>query len=282
MLRVLGANGPIEHALKRAVPVFIGEDSKLLMVGVDNLDANETEVVSWLNEEAPVIFYGFDSPGRFIFSGNKAVPYSFLKNAGYVHLPANWTEIAKLYEEIVAGKKVENKAMVLAGNAGTKKNIARFLHHDLYPGKSNHVHALERAKNELGITGDAQEVRAKLEALFKKDTRSTVIAELAQGEMLPGVFCDIEGTLLAGNDEVNPLVAEKLEKFSADRAITLWTGGDVERIQKLLAKHSFRKFPLVSKYDFFGCKVQTVLDDLPAEEFEKEYGITCQEYLRVE
>lgn len=98
-------------------------------------------------------------------------------------------------------------------------------------------------------------------------------------EIMPGVFCDVDGTLLF-NTTINEEVLGKLKDFSKTKKITLWTGGDKEDAKKRLVAKGI-KYPLVGKYTFKGCTVEIVIDDMSRESFEEMYKIYSREYIQV-
>lgn len=280
MQKVIGIHPALVGTLERVVGIVLEDHANIFLVDVDAFVANKKEVVAAIESGLPVIFYGFDTPERFVTSGMDAASYSHLRNTGYIQLPFRAAEgLAVLYDRIVRNKNVENKALTLLSAVSTKRYLTNVFLHDLYPGKKDYEATLQKVKEDLGITGTLDEVREKLEILRSCDgSKSKTVAELAQGEVLSGVFCDIEGTLIVGG-KINPAILEKLNEYSKDRAVTLWTGGDAEDLRKRLALKDIH-YPLVSKYDFYDCKVETVIDDLTPEKFLEEYGIIAEEYIQ--
>ncbi len=280
MKKVIGLHAPLVSVLEKVTDVVLEDDAKILLVDVEAFLANKKEVVATIENGGPVIFYGFDTHERFLTSGMAAASYSHLRNTGYVQLPFRAVvDLASLYSKITGSKNIENKALTLLSMVSTKKRQANTFAHDLYPGKTGYEVTLQKVEEELGITGTLEEVREKLEVLRSRELKSRAVAELAQGEVLLGVFCDIEGTLVLGG-ELNSSIVEKLNEYSKDRAVTLWTGGNIDDIRKFLALKDIY-YPVVSKYDFFDCKVETVIDDLAPEKFFEEYGIVAGEYIQV-
>lgn len=80
---------------------------------------------------------------------------------------------------------------------------------------------------------------------------------------------------------VNESVLKKLREYASTKPVTLWTGGKWEEAEKILASQKITDFPLVSKYDFEGCRVEIVIDDLNEKEFRERYHIASGKYIKV-
>src|SRR3989344_4376519 len=280
MKEIIGLHQALMSNLEKVDGFFFEDDAKILLVEVEAFVANKKEVVATIESGIPVIFFWFDTPERFATSGMSAAPYSHLRNTGYIQLPSNTVaDLVGHYDRIVGSKNTENKALTLLSIVSAKRYLTNIFLHDLHPGKKDYKATLQKVNKDLGITGTRKQVREKLEVLHSRELRSKAVAELAKGEILPGVFCGIEGTLFI-KGEIKPAILEKLNECSKDRAVTLWTGGNVDNPRTRLAYNRIY-YPLVSKYDFYDCKVETVIDDLTPEEFFKEYRIVASEYIQV-
>jgi hypothetical protein len=106
--------------------------------------------------------------------------------------------------------------------------------------------------------------------------------------VLPGVFCDLEGTLIK-RGHLNFDVLEKLNNYELrnNKRITLWTGGDTREYEEILDKIGLNKkklsnWPIKSKTAFMGKTVEIAIDDLPEEEIETSYGIRAKKFIRVD
>lgn len=124
---------------------------------------------------------------------------------------------------------------------------------------------------EFGFTGTDEEI---LEAIINFRTTSS---ELNAGKFFPGVFVDVEGTLLRDNVLHQPTV-EFVQQKANGRLVTIWTGGDVEKYQKTL-KGMGLTWPVVSKLAFAGAVVECAVEDLPMEVFVKQYNIHVREFI---
>lgn len=276
MFKVFDKNEPVKAAMERAMSVLLPKDAKVIFANVENFSDARTDVEAG----TPVIFYGFNSEASLRFRGDPSAPWFYSKNAAYFQVPFLLPEMIAMYNKIAKGEKMENRAVMLAARFGYKQNLVGRLLHDIYPGKHGCEEGLKLAEKEFGIKGTIEQVRVQLEKLRGKDIGQA--KEIVGDEMIPGAFFDVEGTLITGDrSEVKPLTLAAMEEQSRDKAVTLWTGGDVKEIEKFLVNHGIKKYPVVSKDVFRGCKVEMVYDDLTKKEFEKQYGIKAKKYIKV-
>lgn len=276
-LRIIEKSDVLRKVLQKVLGLF--EIAKGILVNIDQIKDGCFDPDK--ETERPIIFYGMERESQLIVNGHPAAKYFWRKDCGYWNMvgsDSSLVDIVSLFVKIDKGEKIENRAACLSAKAGSQKNIIGILLHDTYPGKtgSGVEKALQRAKEEFGFTGTADEVREKLEALKKN---ASTISRLTD-ELIPGVFCDIEGTLLI-DGKINEKVLEMLKKYSTEKAVTIWTGGDAEGYQKELAKIGITGFPVLSKHIFSGCKVEIAIDDWPKEALEKEYNLTIKKLLQV-
>jgi len=99
-----------------------------------------------------------------------------------------------------------------------------------------------------------------------------------------GVYCDISGTLLSfANDAINVPILETLEAFELEgHSIHLWTGGNLEATQEQLDNLGIgSRWPLLSKYDYRGHRVEIAIDDMDFQKFEKDLKIKARFYHQV-
>lgn len=276
MFKVFDKNEPVKAAMERSMGILLPEDANVIFANTENFNDVKADVEAG----TPVIFYGFDSEASLRLNGDPSAPWFYSKNAAYFQLPFLLPDMIAVYYKIIKGEKMENKAVILAARFGYKQNLVGRLLHDIYLGKYGCEEGLKLAEKEFSIKGTIEQVRAQLEKLRGKDVGQA--KEIVGDEMIPGAFFDVEGTLItADRAEVKPLTLVAIEEQSRDKAVTLWTGGDVKEIEKLLVSHGIKKYPVVSKDVFRGCKVELVYDDLPKKEFEKQYNITAKKYIKI-
>lgn len=276
MIKIFEKNQPIKNALERSLPIFLGDDADVIVANTEELEKVSDEVECG----KLVVFYGFSSEALLRLKGDPAVPYFYRNNTGYCQFPFNLTDVATIYKDICEGRKIENRAAILAAQVGVRNTLVDILLHDLHPGKDT-TEPMKKAQNEFDIAGSTEEVREKLKEIMSRKDEATPVKDLIGDEVLKGVFCDIEGTLLSSDDAVNESVLQMLEKEEGKRAVSIWTGGDTEKLQKKLYQLGVKKFPILSKYSFKGCEVEVVIDDLSQDEFKKRYGIKSQKYIQI-
>mgnify|MGYP001577192225 CR=1 FL=1 len=275
MLKVYDKEGPIKAAMERVMGVMLPDDANVVFASIENFDDAKKDLEAGM----PVIFYGFDSEASVRYQGKPAVPWFYSKNAAYFRVPFELVEMVAMYKKIVAGEKIENPAVKLAARFGYRHNLIGKILHDMhYKPEEN----LKLAKKEFGITGSIDEIRAKLNKLREASGEDVGLAKEVVGDkMIPGVFCDVEGTLILNDrSKVNSDILSTLEQMK-DKPVTLWTGGDVKEVEKVLIGLKIRDFPVVGKNVFKGCEVEIVYDDLDEKEFQKQYGIKAKKYIRV-
>lgn len=184
-------------------------------------------------------------------------------------------------------RKPENPALYAVGKfvsqAKKQKKTVSILNHNF---KYNQEEVAEKARNELGWEGTTREIGEKLreaaEELRKKERpMEDFVASESEG-YYPGVFCDVEGTLLdPETDCLNMELLKKLERISKEKPVTIWTGGDFEEITKELVGRGINKI-VISKNWLTGSKVETVIDDMNESDFEEVYGIQAENFFQAE
>lgn len=277
MMKVFDNEIPVKMAMERAMGVLLPEDAEVIFASVENFN----DVRENLEKGTPVIFYGMESEASIRFEGKPAAPWFYSKNAAYFQIPFELVTMIEMYKKIKNGEKLENKAVMIAAKCGYKQSLVGKLLHDIYPGKYGCEEGLKIAEKEFGFIGSIEEIRNQLEKVRGKDVGKAY--EVIGDEMLSGVFCDVEGTLIsADRTEVNEDILRLLGLFPEQekKAVTLWTGGDIVELEKVLFRLGV-KYPVVSKEIFRGCRVELVYDDLSQVEFEKQYGIKAEAFVQI-
>lgn len=273
-------NKHVVQALERSLPIFgIDKTMPLILVNADisflGYGGRIEDIVEEIESDAerPVIFYSYFSQDEMEIEGHPVSRLFYRKDVGLVKMPFEFVEIKKLYDFLVSGKKIANPAVEAFLSLRTERNLANILLHDIC-----HDHlvlkTMEKAKKEFGFVGSKEEVKNHLEAIRKGE-----LAKKWKDKIFPGVFCDIEGTLFV-DSKVNDKILEMLKKYSENKPVTLWSGGDLGEIKKKLVANRI-VYPLVSKYLFKGCDVEIIIDDLSQGEFTEKYGILSREYVQI-
>jgi hypothetical protein len=236
-------------------------------------------------DEAPIILCSIFREKDFISDKDLSIKFFALmakKRVGFIDSINEPKEFYKKYLELIDGKKVEDPlAIELNQMSQYQKEIGHIEHSigygirhgDLSKNDERVIEAIKKAR-KIGVIGTDEEV-LKTILDFKRDSKDAKFV----GKYFPGVFCDLEGTLLI-DDGVNLELLRKLEELSLTKPITLWTAGDIEEYQKKLISKGIL-WKLVSKTDFFGAEVEIAYDDLSYKEFNSKFGIKVRNFNQV-
>lgn len=236
-------------------------------------DEKKIDEAFTINPENPLLLVGFDDKER-MKDNLKLTAILARPRCAYVKLPC---ELEDLHEAVREVKAEPRKQMAIALEKvaeleETKKQVGYIKHLNCYrEGDAEQIRKL--AEEMIGWVGTGEEIMKRL-AEFRSERE---MARHFSGATIPGVFCDVEGTLLDWNGNLNQEVVAILEKHEAEgKAVSLWSGGDPKEI---LQKIKGVKWPFLSKYDFEGCTMEIVIDDVPSTKLEKDYGIQAKQYV---
>lgn len=199
-----------------------------------------------------------------------------MPNADYIACPFSLDAFVEKANELIDGKKQGNSAVVASGTAREREQkIAVLRHssvdHGRYP--SDPIAFLEDAA-KLGFFGTVDDVREALRAW------SRTLEGAYAGQEFPGLFIDVQGTLLLGENTLNGEVMEMARDAEQSGPVTVWTDGDLSTITSQLRKLGIT-WPIVSKFEFKGATVEKAIDDKSQDEFVELYGITATSFLQV-
>lgn len=236
------------------------------------------------SENAPIIFTSMMSKNDFLREDFK-VRFNALmakKRVGFLRLPFTPEDLLFKYKELLNDTKEEDKLAIeinridrFERDMGTIKHGAQsFLRGEDSDYATGRLDRSIRDARAIGLTGSDNEIIEQIRN-FEIKPKNSYFA----GKYFPGIFCDIEGTLLLEN-EVNTEMLSKLLIASSEKPITLWTGGDVKTLDKTLAKCGVN-WKVVSKRDFAGATVEIAYDDEEYEVFLKKYGIEVNDFHKV-
>ena len=231
-----------------------------------------------VDPELPMIIVGLDDEKtlKILSQDNKKLNAILARpRCIYIKLPCESGIIEKVIEKVTQQPKQQvtvaleeiTKLEEIRRQVGYIKHLAAY--------REGNTEIVKRlAEEKLGWTGTGEEIMQRL-AEFNPETE---IARHFSGSVIPGVFCDVEGTLLDFlGESINEEVVRMLEKYEAEgKAISLWSGGDPKEI---LPKLKGFKWPFLSKYDFKGCTVEIAIDDLPTWKLKKDYKIRAEKYI---
>ncbi len=201
-----------------------------------------------------------------------------VENKNFVYLEAPFTQdnFVNAANQLLAGTKVVNVAAAATADLSIRERaIVTLRHgnvdHDRYPSDPDAF--LAQAK-ELGFTGTVEEVRDQLRT-WKRATDGSL-----SGQSFPGLFVDVQGTLLREDGTLNEEIVKLAELATAEGPVTVWTDGKLDKIIPQLRNLGVT-YPVVSKFDFHGATVEKAIDDKPQDEFTYLYGITVGSFLQV-
>jgi len=105
-------------------------------------------------------------------------------------------------------------------------------------------------------------------------------------ETTKGVYVDVDGTLVVGENQLNEKIVDELKKYKEQgKNIIIFTGGNViaqeERLKRLGLEKEIGKFKVVSKGDFLNKKLEITIDDFSQEQLKNIFGIFSKEHKQV-
>lgn len=231
-------------------------------------------------KEAPVILTSFMPMEYFLKEQKFRDKFNALigkKRFGYIQLPFLVEDILSLYKSLLVEDKEEDTLSIEIERINSYNKGMGIIQH-------NAQHKLHDQKvaqwaigeaRELGVVGTDQEIIEVIKNFKHESLRSYSFSE----RYFPGVFCDIEGTLIV-DQEINQSMLKTLKEMGRTKPITLWTGGDVEKLEKKLLENKIF-WKLVSKNNFAGAEVEIAFDDEEKSEFKQKYNIKVRDFRKI-
>lgn len=236
---------------------------------------------------APMIICSFLPENFFLrdpYLSKKLFAILAKKKSSFLKLPFEPEDLYKKYIEILNQDREEDSLALDIGRiqayndvmGSIQHRIGRYFRDDSDYAKALIAKAVAEARSKLNLAGSDEEIASQIR-YFKHKGGDALFA----GKFFPGVFCDIEGTLLI-NGEVNSRMLEKLQEFSETKPITLWTGNTVgiDEIRKILVSKGIH-WKLVPKIEFRGAEVEMAFDDEEFDLFFEKYGIKVREFITI-
>jgi len=232
------------------------------------------EAIRQMEQGRKIVLFSFESP-QSLYSPSYSREYT-----GFMKIMAQpdsyFLRLPDLHDELfaeLAEPKFYNQAMDLASTAITSKSTAGIILHGMNDDNQNEK--LDYARKTLRLKGTDDEVMTAL-----KDLRDKAKGIEYQGT-ITGLFVDVEGTLCK-DGKIDMNVLDRMIDYSKKGPVTIWTGGDVDNLSATVGKlftkaciergsRLYTRTPILSKYMFKGCEVESVIDDLVKSKFEKEY-----------
>jgi len=215
------------------------------------------------NPDRKIIMFGW-LPMRELWLRTEFRAAMSNRNVEYARLPLTADEISSIYES----SRPENPAFRAAANLQQETGIvAKFKHEWKYEDRRENI--LKQAREKLGWDGSDGDIEQRIISYAPSATVAP--------SYFPGVFCDVEGTVLKQGC-IDEMLYHELKIMSFAAPVTLWTGADIKDYSYLVSKLGY---PLLSKHWFRGSTVEQAIDDDPKELFEANYGITAKDYRKV-
>ena len=250
------------------------ENEKIELFDIGIPDEEIIDGIFSSDPKKPILLYGFSSEKTLKKISVKLAAVMARNNCIYIKLPCKLELIKDAIKELMKSSHGHTAVALqeLANLQETKKRVGYIKHLDCYK-EGNFEEVLKLVKEKLGWEGSSDEIISRL-ANFRPEKE---IARSFGDKAIPGVFCDIEGTLLDWDGNFDQKIVSMLEKLETEgKTVYLWTGGDPNEIS---LKVKGLKWQLLSKYDFEGCLVEIIIDDLPENKLRKEYGIQAEYYI---
>ena len=248
-------------------------------------DFKGLDVALTLNpEEAPIILCSFMDEKYFTenfsdkFHALMAKKRVCFVRLPYVFTPKQWLD---KYQELLKDNKEEDTLAIEINRINSfEQEMGHIQHRVQSCFRDDSIYAKEQIANAvveargIGATGSDEEIALQIRD-FKRQPKNSILA----GKFFPGVFCDIENTLIV-DGKVNTSMLTTLQTFSLSKPITLWTGGKVEDLQKILTQNEII-WKLISKTDLTGATVEIAYDDEEYSVFFEKYGIKVNEFRKI-
>jgi hypothetical protein len=221
-------------------------------------------------------------------------------NVSYCDMLTLTNDVEAKVAEAIGGKRPKDELAIELANAAMEQSMLARLKHDLNNVKrpesgpearmkwladAMNYYGLEMANKILHAAGAPPVVND--EPVFEDLAYRVDNADKAKVESkfedkeLPGIFVDVEGTLLikdeGGNEVVNMALVEKLQERAESSPITIWTDTNISYIKGPLRRAGIL-WKIVPKEHFKGCIPEEVVDDLSEAEFVAKYEISPKKF----
>lgn len=275
---------PVKSALEKALSVMYGPEQEVALINV-NLKVTEHTLrthnagldiaIEKVRAGIPVVLHSFLNENMLI-GDQRFVVLMSLGNVIFIEDPGNLPEYIKACEQAIKAEYIDDPLGFAILDLEKTKNVVGILQHDLRHALRDQNRMsdwLKKARAE-GFAGSDQEIIETVQNWIKVSSRPFA------GQYFPGLFVDIEDTLLNDDETLNVKVGRMVEELSPGRPVTIWTGGDIGKLEPKLRSLGIRR-KVVSKYNLAGTEVEEVIDDLPQAIFEEMYEIKARIYHQI-
>ncbi len=219
----------------------------------------------------PVVMLGWQNPWDYAKfpAWHAALGYT---NVSFALMLISAAELESL---LTTGKRCPDPLAIRLLEVESRVNSMGVLNHDLDRALkgSGREEWMRRARILLGNHTEEELIRMVQQGERPK-------AGPLAGQVFPDVCVDVEGTLLDEARNLREDVIQKVTELANGRPVTVWTGGDVAEIGKLIRERRI-EWKLASKYSLAGARVHAIIDDLPTAQFAQEYNVDCDVYVQV-
>ncbi|HDD72733.1 MAG TPA: hypothetical protein ENG00_01420 [Candidatus Aenigmarchaeota archaeon] len=263
----------MQSAIKRAVGAFGKENEDITYINISGSGSVLQEAYDTISKysDRKFVLYGLHRAlEMYLNPVFMKIMADYPDRVRYISIPFRIQDLLNPFST----PKHENRALKLFSDAEYRQDMAGVLLHEL---RKRTEEVMKKVKEIYGFEGEVEEIEKKLMELkgYEKELN----------EHLPGVFCDVYGTLLIGEGEearINRNVHEMLREYSRDRPVNIWTGGILDDAVRDLIKSGFDEdIPILSKDFFRGCTAEIVIDDEDRETIEDLYNIRAEKFIRV-
>ncbi|MCX6808270.1 MAG: hypothetical protein NTW50_01200 [Candidatus Berkelbacteria bacterium] len=285
---VIIADEPIRSALERMAET-INLDQSTNLVIIEHALSGPRANCNGLNDAIelaksgnPVIIAGWQT--ELAYSADPRWHAAMASpNVIFVRLPFLGQELITKVAEAKSNERPLDQLALDLLDLTTEISRAKTINHDLQnalrTGDEDKAETLLAAATEL--FGDQD--REMLIHTVARAAFSEVVGKQFEGKYYPDLCIDLEGTLIGADGEPNQQVLD-LIKLSTDlrrRPVTIWTGSELKQARQILNKLGLT-CKLMSKNNTAGIEVETMIDDLSADEIESRYGIKARNYINID
>lgn len=286
-LSVYDDNEEVKSAFERAFARSGDLNARFVSVHLKTAESDLPEDLNGLNvalafdtREGPIILYSAMTRAELA----KDMRFNALlgrRGIGFRKTPFRIQAVVDLVDKLACDEKTEDLLAQKLVNGFIKPGLMSILRHALENAIGNESQdriqmILKRARHEIGMTGPDETIIANILDRSEKPAEG-----MFPGQSFPGVFCDIEGTILLDGNQINHPLVDRLHDFEKEgQPVTLWTGGDVEELanRMILAELPWKVIP---KQILAGSTVWTVFDDESYGDFVDKYNIQCEDFHRL-